>query len=259
MGKGESLDLGTGHCFSFGKEQEVAYIIQGKTQRPRPEDKSQTLEVVARIDAMAALSPAWLGKHSDLFVITDGLNVATRFPGKNPDRRGCFHQQAIQKNIKKTLASVVTTGSILILEQDGRKVKFTSRPMSKTSIVFLLARRAVKMSGHKSESNFLVAGGLAAVLASACCLGPLVLVSIGVGGAWVANLHALEPYRPGFLTVVLASLFFAWRRIFRSQAECKPGAICALPPRRIYKIFFWVVAALALAALVFPWLAPFFY
>lgn len=116
------------------------------------------------------------------------------------------------------------------------------------------------MSDHKSESNILVAGGLAAVLASACCLGPLVLVSVGIGGAWVANLQSLEPYRPGFLTVALASLFFAWRRIYRSKAECKPGAVCALPPnRRIYKIFFWVVAALALAALAFPWLAPFFY
>lgn len=116
------------------------------------------------------------------------------------------------------------------------------------------------MSERKSESNLLVAGGLAATLASACCLGPLVLVSIGVGGAWVANLRALEPYRPLFLGIALAALFFAWRRIYRAEAGCKQDEICALPQtRHIYKIFFSVVAALTLAALTFPYLAPLFY
>lgn len=116
------------------------------------------------------------------------------------------------------------------------------------------------MSERKSASNILVAGGLAAVLASACCLGPLVLVSVGIGGAWMANLHALEPYRPAFLAVALASLVLAWRRIYRSQAKCKPGEICALPQTRlVYKIVFWKVVALVLVALAFPYLAPFFY
>ena len=32
----------------------------------------------------------------------------------------------------------------------------------------------------------LAAGDLAAILASACCLGPLVLLSLGIGGAWIA-------------------------------------------------------------------------
>lgn len=116
------------------------------------------------------------------------------------------------------------------------------------------------MSERKSKSNPLVAGGVAAVLASACCLGPLVLVSVGVGGAWIASLQALEPYRPAFLGVALTSLFFAWRRIYRPETECKPGEICALPQiKHIYKIIFWVVAALALVALTFPYLAPLFY
>ena len=116
------------------------------------------------------------------------------------------------------------------------------------------------MFGHKSESKILATSSLAAVLASACCLGPLVLVSVGIGGAWVANLQALEPYRPAFLAVALAALFFAWRRIYRSEAECQPGEICALPQtRHIYKIIFWVVAMLALVALTFPYLAPLFY
>ena len=39
----------------------------------------------------------------------------------------------------------------------------------------------------------LFAGGLAAILASACCLGPLVLIALGFSGAWIGNLTVLEP------------------------------------------------------------------
>ena len=116
------------------------------------------------------------------------------------------------------------------------------------------------MTEEKNNSGLLAAGGLAAIIASACCLGPLLLVSIGLGGAWVSNLQALEPYRPIFLGVAVVAMFFAYKRIFRSTAECKPGEVCALPrTRRTYKIIFWVVAMLVLIAITFPYIAPFFY
>jgi len=106
----------------------------------------------------------------------------------------------------------------------------------------------------------LVAGGIAAVLASTCCLGPLVLVALGFSGAWIGNLTALEPYRPIFIGVALVALFFAWRSIFRPAHDCKPGEVCAVPQiKAAYKIIFWVVAALVLVALVFPYIMPLFY
>ena len=58
----------------------------------------------------------------------------------------------------------------------------------------------------KTSRGALAAGGLAAILASTCCLGPLVLVALGVSGAWIGNLTALEPYRPVFLGVALVAL-----------------------------------------------------
>jgi mercuric ion transport protein len=106
----------------------------------------------------------------------------------------------------------------------------------------------------------LMTGGVAAVLASACCLGPLVLVSIGLGGAWVANLTALEPYRPVFIAVALAALVLAFRHVYRPVEQCKPGEVCAVPAvRRGYRIVFWVVAALVAIALGFPYVARLFY
>ena len=71
------------------------------------------------------------------------------------------------------------------------------------------------MSEPNNGRTALFAGGLAAILASTCCLGPLVLITLGFSGAWIGNLTALEPYRPIFIGVALVALFFAWRRIYR--------------------------------------------
>ena len=105
-----------------------------------------------------------------------------------------------------------------------------------------------------------MAGGLAALLASACCLGPLVLLTLGVSGAWIGNLTALEPYRPVFVAVAIGALIVAAQRIWRPQTVCAPGEVCAVPQvRRVQKLVFGVVVALVLIALVFPYVAPSFY
>lgn len=111
-----------------------------------------------------------------------------------------------------------------------------------------------------AESTMLGAGGLAAVLASACCLGPLLLVTLGFSGAWIGRLSVLEPYRPWFLGAAVIALAFAGRRIFRSADECSPGDFCALPgTRRTYKLLFAMVTVLVVISLAFPFFAPLFY
>jgi mercuric ion transport protein len=106
----------------------------------------------------------------------------------------------------------------------------------------------------------LFTGGVAALLASACCLGPLILVSLGLGGAWIGNLTVLEPYRPLFIVAAIIALLLAWKRIYRSKAECKPGEVCAAPSvQKTYKVIFWIVAALVAVALGFPYVLPIFY
>jgi mercuric ion transport protein len=116
------------------------------------------------------------------------------------------------------------------------------------------------MASEKLKPATLAISGAAAILASTCCLGPLVLVALGFSGAWIANLSVLEPYRPLFIGVALVAMFFAWRRIYRPATACNPGDVCALPQtKRLYKALFWVVAALVLIAVSFPYLAPLFY
>lgn len=116
------------------------------------------------------------------------------------------------------------------------------------------------MSESPQGRGALAAGGLAAILASTCCLGPLVLVGLGFSGAWIGNLTLLEPYRPFFIGAALLALLLAWRRIYRPVQDCKPGEVCAMPQvRTTYKLIFWIVAALVLVALGFPYVMPFFY
>jgi mercuric ion transport protein len=116
------------------------------------------------------------------------------------------------------------------------------------------------MAQKPNVKGVLAAGGIAAILASTCCLGPLVLLALGFGGAWIGNLTKLEPYRPVFIGVALLALYFAYRRIYRASTVCEPGEVCAIPQvRTIYKVIFWIVAVLVLVALGFPYVMPFFY
>ncbi len=106
----------------------------------------------------------------------------------------------------------------------------------------------------------LIAGALAAIGASVCCVGPLVLLALGIGGTWVGSLTAMEPFRPIFIGLTLLFLGLAFRKLYLVPRVCVPGTPCADP--RILtrqRITFWIVAALLLGLLAIPWLAPLFY
>lgn len=64
----------------------------------------------------------------------------------------------------------------------------------------------------------------AAVAASACCTIPFLLVSAGVGGAWVSALTVFEPVRPFFIAIAVGLLAFAAYRIY--QQSCRIDCDC---------------------------------
>lgn len=83
------------------------------------------------------------------------------------------------------------------------------------------------------------------------------LVSVGVGGAWIGRLTALERYRPIFIAVTLIFLAAAFRQLYLVPARCKPGEVCADPrTRRRQRQVFWIVLAGLTALITFPWYAP---
>lgn len=118
----------------------------------------------------------------------------------------------------------------------------------------------METNSSKNGTGSLVAGGVAALIASVCCMGPLVLIMLGVGGAWVANLTALEPYHPIFVGVALVFLGLAFRKLYLIPAACAPGQACAVPvTRKRQRLMFWLITIPVLALLGFPWYASIFY
>ncbi len=109
-----------------------------------------------------------------------------------------------------------------------------------------------------ARSRWIAAGGiLGALAASTCCIVPLILFSLGVSGAWVGNLTALEPYKPLFIAVTLGFLGYGYWLVYRKPKPCADGSACAKPlPNRLVKTALWASTALVLVALLWNWIAP---
>ena len=116
------------------------------------------------------------------------------------------------------------------------------------------------MSRPWTTSGSLLGGAAAAIGASACCAGPLLLVVLGVGGAWGSRLVALEVYQPYFIAVALALFGCAFFKLYRKPEDCAPGEACAIPAvRQRQRVIFWFVAVAAAALMSFPLYVPLFY
>lgn len=105
------------------------------------------------------------------------------------------------------------------------------------------------------------AGGLfvavvAGLVASACCAGPLILVLIGVGGAWVSDLTRLDPVRPWLTAVALGLLGYAHYRYWRRRREA--ACACAAPPTWRQQWWLWAGTLLVAVAIALPYALPYF-
>ena len=109
------------------------------------------------------------------------------------------------------------------------------------------------------ESASIAAGALSALGASTCCVLPLVLVSVGVGGAWVAQLRELERFYYVFVAVALGAFGYAFYRLYLRPAPFAPEAACASPPvRRRQRIAFWTTLVAAKALVLSPFYVAYF-
>lgn len=101
-------------------------------------------------------------------------------------------------------------------------------------------------------------GGIAAALgAASCCVVPFTLFMLGVSGAWISNLTALEPYQPIFAAVALGFIGYgAYLVYWKPKADCADGSYCAQPvSSRMAKIGLWSAGALVVIAVGFPYVA----
>ncbi len=115
-------------------------------------------------------------------------------------------------------------------------------------------------TNNRSYISSTVAAGLAAIGASVCCIGPLVLLALGIGGTWISYLTAFEPYQPIFVVITLVFLFLSFRKLYILPRQCADGDSCALPGvLRNQRIIFWIVTVLLIALLTFPYYGLMFF
>ncbi len=111
----------------------------------------------------------------------------------------------------------------------------------------------------KPKTNWTLFGAIAAAIAgSICCVGPLLLLALGIGGAWVGNLKVLEPFRPWFMLTALIFLAVGFYRVYRKPKpeECKEGSYCAKPHAgRMNKIGLWIALVFVLGLFAYPGIA----
>lgn len=101
---------------------------------------------------------------------------------------------------------------------------------------------------------------LSSIIASSCCVLPLVLVLMGITGAWMVNLTSLQPVTPLFIVIALGTLAWAGYLVFRPATACAypENASCART-RRLTRLAFFGGAAFIALLLLFPFIAPYFY
>jgi len=111
-----------------------------------------------------------------------------------------------------------------------------------------------------NSKQTLLASIFAGIGASLCCVAPLVLLSLGIGGAWVATLTSFEPVRPVFMSLALLFIGLTFHKLYLTTQTCEPGQLCADDEViRKQRFIFWSVTIPLLGLLAFPWFAPLFY
>lgn len=101
--------------------------------------------------------------------------------------------------------------------------------------------------------------GLAAVVASSCCVLPIVFLALGLGTVAASLIPMLATLRPYLLAAAGLAVVTAWFLYFRRRAACESSRDCGngLATRR-HQIWLVLSTAIVPLALIWqPWIEPF--
>ncbi|TYO97606.1 mercuric ion transport protein [Geothermobacter ehrlichii] len=102
----------------------------------------------------------------------------------------------------------------------------------------------------------LIGAIISGFLASGCCIGPLLLVFLGIGSA--GALSAFEPWRPIMMALTFLFLGLAFYLTYREPkaAGCADAACDRVGRKRFRKLLLWIVTLFSLALLFTPQIMP---
>jgi mercuric ion transport protein len=103
------------------------------------------------------------------------------------------------------------------------------------------------------ERSLAIGGAVVAIVASLCCVGPVLFALLGLGAFGAAALFASA--RPYLLAgSVLLVAFGFYRTYFRRQTACAPGEACATKPiNRGGRVGLWIASVGVLAFALAPY------
>ena len=121
--------------------------------------------------------------------------------------------------------------------------------------------QGARATDDRNRKIYTAGGVIGAILASTCCVVPLLFVMLGISGAWIGNLTALEPYKPYFAGLALIFIGLGFRQVyFKPEPACADGSYCARPRSAVLtKTALWLSTVIVLLALTINWWAPLFY
>jgi len=102
----------------------------------------------------------------------------------------------------------------------------------------------------KGEKTSIIGAVVAGGLASACCVGPLIVVMLGLGSA--SLFIKMAPYRPIFAVITISLLAWAgWKRR-QGKKQCLASGCAPKKP-----IMLWMLGVFAVVLLILPELLPY--
>ena len=118
------------------------------------------------------------------------------------------------------------------------------------------------IKSDKTTKKIIATGGLlGAIVASTCCVLPVILFALGISGAWISNLVSLARYKPFF--IVLSLIFIGtgfWIVYFKPQFSIPKvqSTSCYRPfSEKTIKIMLWFSVIIILIVFLIPYIAPF--
>lgn len=93
---------------------------------------------------------------------------------------------------------------------------------------------------------------ITAIIASLCCIGPVVVALIGVGS--IGAFSAFETYRPYLVGITVAILGLAFYLTYRKrEVKCEDGSCTVESAGKWNKISVWSATLVAAVAIAFPY------
>ncbi len=107
------------------------------------------------------------------------------------------------------------------------------------------------MNSKRIYLSAIIVSVLSAMGATACCVLPLALVTVGLGGAWMASIRSLESFQSIFIALTVISMGYAFYTLYLRPKQCVPGDSCASPVVQArQQIAFWMALASILLLVV---------